>query len=84
MTLVADWRAVLRHAWSIRFILLAALFSGLEVAVPLLQGLLPISPGLFAVLCFACVVGAFIARLVAQKQLSPPPAEPHWTNGDDE
>ncbi|WP_184117430.1 hypothetical protein [Aminobacter sp. DSM 101952] len=44
MTLVANWRAVLRQAWSVRLMLLAALLSGIEVMLPLVGGLLPI-PG---------------------------------------
>jgi len=71
MKLVADWREVLRHAWSIRLMLVAALLSGLEAAQPLVAGLLPVPPMLFA-LCAALIsAAAFIARLVAQEQLSP-------------
>ncbi len=69
MHLVADWKAILRHAWSIRFLLLAGLLSGAEVALPLLQGLLPISPGLFAGLSLIAVAAAFVARLVAQSSV---------------
>lgn len=52
--------------------LFAAFFSGVEVALPFLHGLLPISNGLFAVLSFAAVVLAFISRFVAQPQSLPP------------
>jgi hypothetical protein len=38
MKLVANWRAVLRCAWSIRLMILAGLLSGVEVALPLLDG----------------------------------------------
>ena len=34
MKLVSDWRHVLRNAWSVRLIVLAALLSGLEVVLP--------------------------------------------------
>ncbi len=81
--LVANWRAVLRYAWSVRLMLIAALASGIEVALPLLDGVLPVPPGLFALLCLAATVGAFIARFLAQKPLATP-ADPLWTNGDDE
>lgn len=81
---IANWRAVLKHAWSVRLMLIAALASGIEVALPLLDGVLPVPPSLFALLCLAATVGAFVARFVAQKPLAPPPADPLWTNGDDE
>jgi hypothetical protein len=80
--LVANWRAVLKNAWSVRLMLLAALASGIEVALPLLQGVLPVPPGLFAILCLVATVGAFIARFVAQKTLAEPPAEPDFETGD--
>ncbi|PSH68629.1 hypothetical protein CU102_12790 [Phyllobacterium brassicacearum] len=67
---VANWRAVLRKAWSIRLMLLAGLLSGAEVALPLLDGVLPIPPGIFAGLTFFTVGAAFVARLVVQKGLS--------------
>jgi hypothetical protein len=70
MRLVANWRDVLRRAWSIRLMLLAALLSGIEVALPLVGDALPIPPGAFAALAFLVTAGAFVARLVAQKGLS--------------
>lgn len=69
MKLAPDWRRVLRRAWSIRLILLAGLLSGLEVALPFLDGLLPVPPGAFAALSLVTTAGAFVARLVAQKDL---------------
>ncbi len=66
MRLVANWREVLRYAWSIRLLVLAGLLSGIEVALPLIAGVLPIPPGIFAGLSFFVVMLAFIARLVAQ------------------
>lgn len=70
MKLTANWRAVLVHAWSVRLMLLAALLSGIEVALPLVRDFLPITPGAFAVLSFASTAGAVIARVVQQKGLS--------------
>jgi hydrogenase/urease accessory protein HupE len=37
MTLIWNWKAVLKRAWSIRLIVVAAVLSGLEVALPLLD-----------------------------------------------
>lgn len=65
--LLSDWQSVLRYAWSIRLMIIAGLFSGLEVAVPLLQGVLPIHPGLFAALSLVAVSGAFVTRLLVQR-----------------
>lgn len=50
--------------------LLAAVLSGIEVMLPLVGGLLPIPPGVFAALSGLTAIGAFIARHVAQKGLS--------------
>jgi hypothetical protein len=66
--LASDWREVLRKAWSIRLMLLAGLLSGVEVAVPFFADALP--RGTFAALSAVSVAAAFVARLVAQKDLS--------------
>ncbi|PSJ60735.1 hypothetical protein [Pseudaminobacter soli (ex Li et al. 2025)] len=73
MRLAPNWRAVLRHAWSVRLIALAALLSGLEVALPFLDGFLPIPTGVFAGLSALTTAAAFIARLVAQSKISGDP-----------
>lgn len=65
--LIPNWRMVLRRAWSIRLMLLAGFLSGVEAALPLLGGFFIIPPGLFAVLSGLTVSGAFVARLLAQK-----------------
>ncbi|MEI5680450.1 hypothetical protein G6N74_28490 [Mesorhizobium sp. CGMCC 1.15528] len=70
MRLATNWRAVLRHAWSIRLIFLAALLSGAEVSLPLLEEWMPVPAGVFAALSFITTAGAFIARLIVQKDLS--------------
>lgn len=69
-TLVANWQRVLKHAWSIRLILLAGLLSGAEIALPLLQSVLPVPAGVFAGLSFIATGGAFVARLIAQENVS--------------
>lgn len=65
--LVQNWRAVLKHAWSIKLITVAGLLSGAEVLVPLLQEQVP--RGIFAALAAATAAGAFIARIMAQASL---------------
>lgn len=63
-----DWKKIVRHAWSIRWMLAGGLFSGGEVALPILQPILPIPSGWFAAVSGLCVSAAFVSRLIAQKQ----------------
>lgn len=70
MKLVWNWKRVLKHAWSIRFIVIAGLLSGAEIALPLIREAIAVPAGLFAGLSFAATAGAFIARLVAQESVS--------------
>lgn len=65
--LVRNWRAVLRKAWSVRLIALAAILSGLEVGLPFLFDF--IEPGLLALLSVLTTAAALVARLCAQKDI---------------
>jgi len=65
MTLLDDWKWVLKKAWSVRLITLAGLFSGLEAALPLFTDSMP--KGLFALLAVFVSIAAIIFRVVAQK-----------------
>jgi len=67
MHLVANWRAVLSHAWSIKFMLIAGVFSGLEFALPYMRGFFPLDSGVFALLAFVATAGGVISRLIAQR-----------------
>ena len=67
MKLEKNWTAILRKAWSVRFIALAGLLSAAEVILPLYVDALP--RGTFAALSVLAVSGAFYARIVAQKDL---------------
>lgn len=60
-----NWREIMRRSWSLRFIIVAGLLSGIEVALPLLGD--RFEPGIFAGLSAVFTALAFIARLVAQK-----------------
>ena len=66
MRLIDEWKAVLRHAWSIRLIAVAGLLTGIEAALPLFG--FPASPWL-AGTTLLVVTAAFIARLIAQGKL---------------
>lgn len=63
-----EWRKIMRHAWSVRLLVLAFVFSAMEVALPLVQSVLPVPVGVFAALSGLATGGAFVARLLAQKQ----------------
>jgi len=71
--LLDNWRDVLRLAWSVRLMALAAVLSGLEVLIQVLTAYAykpPIPVGLFAALSGLVTVAACVARFFAQKGLS--------------
>lgn len=67
MKLQTNWKALLRKAWSIRFMALAFVFTLAEVMLPFFSTEFP--PKLFALLSGLSVAGAFVSRLVAQKDI---------------
>ena len=67
MQLYANWKEILIKAWSIRFILLAGILTGLEIILPIFNESIP--KNLFATLSFVCVSAAFVARLIAQRDV---------------
>lgn len=69
MTLHPDWRRIVLRAWSVRFLAIAAFFDGVNAAVPYLDGLFPVPPGLFAALAGLSSMAALIARFVYQENL---------------
>lgn len=69
MKLIKNWRDILKHAWSVRLLYLAAMLSGIEVALPLLgTDAMPFSKWCFALINLLIVAAAFVARIVAQRQ----------------
>ena len=72
MLLHQDWKKILRHAWSVRLLALAAVLSGLEVVAPMIVDKygdrFPWAPWLSALALFLIIVAAFGTRFVAQKQ----------------
>jgi uncharacterized membrane protein len=70
MKLSAEWRRILRKAWSIRFILLAGVLTGAEMVLQF-TGVdwMPIPQGARMLVIFLLMGGAFVARLLAQKGL---------------
>ncbi|CAN7598398.1 hypothetical protein [Bosea sp. LjRoot237] len=70
MNLTHNWRAVIRHAWSVRLLCAAGLLSGVEAALPFIDAAAEIPRGIFAGLTLATTMAAFVARLVAQQSVS--------------
>lgn len=68
MALEANWKTLIRKAWSIRLAAIAALLSGCEVVLPLYSDAIP--RNLFAVLSGLVTVGAIVARIISQKGIS--------------
>ena len=67
MNLYSNWRDILKKAWSIRFMILAGVLSAIEVILPFYADAIP--RGTFAAMSGLAVGAAFIARLVAQKDM---------------
>lgn len=65
MHLYDNWKEILKRSWSLRFIILAGILSGIEVILPFFSDEIP--RNLFAALSFLAVSAAFVARLVVQK-----------------
>ena len=63
-----DWRQIVRKAWSVRFMLLAFALTMAEVMLPFFSDAVP--PRTFALLSGLAVAGAFVARLVAQMDVT--------------
>lgn len=72
MQLVANWRRVIKRAWSIRLMILAGILSGLEVifSLPDIAERLDWPQGLFAAASGLTTAAAFVARLTAQNGVS--------------
>jgi len=65
--LYPNWKQIVRRAWSVRFMTMAAILSACEVVLPMYENNIP--KNLFASLSFLCVTSAFIARIVAQRDV---------------
>lgn len=67
MTLIEDWKRILKKAWSVRLIALAGLLSGCEIILPMYSDVIP--RGAFAILTSIVAVAAMVSRVVVQKKL---------------
>lgn len=59
-----DYKKILKKSWSIKWNIVAGLFAGAEVIVPLFADSIP--RNMFAMLSFVAVVGSMWARLLVQ------------------
>lgn len=62
-----NWPTILKKAWSIRFISLSLIFSTLEIMLPIFAHNMRDSA--FTILSILAMVAAFVARIVAQKDI---------------
>jgi hypothetical protein len=69
---VEHFGRIFKRAWSIKLILAAGLFSGMEIALPILDQWILIPRGGFAALSGFTSMAALVSRLVAQQSVSTP------------
>ena len=69
MKLDHDWKRTLRHAWSVRWIALAAVLTGIEVVLPMFGDVM--SRNVFVALSFAATVAAMVSRVLVQSGSKP-------------
>lgn len=65
--LVKDPKKVARKSWSFRLSVVAAVFSGLEMALPLFSDAMP--RHVFLIASILVALGSALARLVAQPEM---------------
>ncbi|WP_020095676.1 hypothetical protein [Methylobacterium sp. 285MFTsu5.1] len=68
--LIENWRATLKHAWSVKVDLLLILLSGVEFGFDVIAGSPPIDPIKFAGLAFLVKVTGLGLRFVRQTKVS--------------
>jgi len=68
VTLHDNWQTLIRKAWSVKFMVLAFLLTMAEVMLPFFSDAVP--PRTFALLSGLAVAGAFVSRLIAQKDMT--------------
>jgi hypothetical protein len=67
--ILPEWKELITKAWSLHFIALAALLSGIEAAFNLVD-LTFLPPKLYAFLIVLISSAAYLARLLAQRNLN--------------
>lgn len=70
MKLIDNWEKVLKHAWSLRLIIVSGLFSGVEAFLPMWSDTVP--RGIFALISLAIAIAAAVSRFVSQPKMYEP------------
>lgn len=74
MRLTHNWQDILRRAWSIRFIVLAGVLTGVEAVLPFVAPeALP--PGVLPAVTLVVIASAFVARVIAQRGVTEEPED---------
>lgn len=68
-TPLPQWKRILQRAWSVRLNAAAIFFTGLEVAFPYFEDIIPIPRGVFGALAGGFSMAAIYARTIQQKNL---------------
>lgn len=71
--LINNFEENLKRAWSIRFLAIAGILTGLEAGLPYIDQWIYVPRGLMALLTMVVICAAFIARTVAQKSITKDP-----------
>lgn len=69
MRLRDDWKQITTKAWSVRFLAVAAIFTGAEAALPIIGYKLPLPDWGLGLVTLGVVGAAYVSRLVAQEGL---------------
>ena len=67
MNLIAEWKHILKHAWSFRLIVLSGLLGGAEVVLPMFVDVFP--RNVFALLSMTAAIGGAVARVIDQPKM---------------
>lgn len=69
--LTQDWKRIIKRAWSVRLMVLAAILSGAEVVFGFVDAsVLGMPRGVFAALAGVVSLAAFPARILAQRSMT--------------
>lgn len=69
LRLTEDWKRIVKKAWSVRLMVLAAILSGVEVCLSFLGGISGVAQGAFAAIAGLVSMAALAARLIAQQSM---------------
>ena len=67
MKLYDNWKLIVKKAWSVRLMVIAFFLTMTEAMLPFFSNAVP--SRLFAILSGLAVAGAFVARIVAQRDV---------------